>query len=142
MLNALIDGIVSAIDAQYENYPIYKEEVEQDLTEPCFSVRIIKPTIEPIIGDRFLRKNLVAIHYFPRKYGDYTEINDVFETLFSILEYITVDGVLTHGTKADPRIEDGVGIFLINYDFFVYRTETGIETAGTLIMEGVEVNEE
>ena len=140
MLNALIDGIVAAIEAQYgDDYPIYREEVEQGLTEPCFSVRIIKPTIEPIIGDRFLRKNLVAVHYFPRKYGDYKEINSVFETLFSILEYITVDGVLTRGTKPDPRVEDGVGIFLINFDFFVWRKETGIETTGNLTLEGVNV---
>ncbi len=140
MLNALVDGIVAAIEAQYgDDYPIYREEVEQGLTEPCFSVRIIKPTIQPIIGDRFLRKNLVAVHYFPRKYGDYAEINNVFETLFSILEYIKVDGVLTRGSNPDPRIEDGVGIFLINFDFFVWRTETGIETTGNLKLEGVEV---
>lgn len=140
MLNKLVNGIVDAIQTQFgDEYPVYREEVEQKLTEPCFSVRIIKPIIQPMIEDRFLRKNLVAIHYFPRQYGDYAEINSVFETLFSILEYITVDGYFTRGTNADPRIEDGVGIFLINFDFFVYRTETGVEKAGNLELEGVEV---
>lgn len=140
MLNKLVNGIVDAIQTQFgDEYPVYREEINQSLTEPCFSVRIIKPTIQPMIEDRFLRKNLVAIHYFPRQYGDYEEINNVFETLFSILEYITVDGHLTRGTKPDPRVEDGVGIFLINFDFFVWRTETGIETIGNLVLEGVEV---
>ena len=142
MLNALVNGIVDAIDTEFGNgYPVFKKEVEQALVEPCFSVRIVNPTIQLIVGNRYLRKNLVAVHYFPQNYGDYEEINGVFERLFSILEYIKVSGKTTRGTNPDPRVEDGVGIFLIHYDFFVYKTEVDGDTMEQLTIEDVKVKE-
>ncbi len=143
MLNALVNGIVAAIEAQYgDAYPVYRDSVDQGLTEPCFSVRIINPVVQPMLKNRYLRKNLVAVHYFPRNYGDYSEINDVFETLFSILECIEVDGHSTRGTKMEPRIEDQVGIFMVHFDFFVYRDPFGEEKFESLDLEGVDVREE
>lgn len=124
MLNALIDGIVAAIQKTFgDDYPIYTDGVEQGLNEPCFSIRIVKPTITQFLGNRYFRTNLVAVHYFPKSYGDNTEMNIVIEKLFSTLEYIHVSGGLTRGTKPDLHVEDGVGIFTINYDFFVYKIE-------------------
>lgn len=137
MLNALIDGIVAAIQETFgDDYPIYTDGVEQGLKEPCFSVRIVKPTITQFLGNRYFRTNLVAVHYFPASYGDNTEMNTVVEALFPALEYIHVSGALTRGTKPDFHVEDGVGIYTINYDFFVYRTETDEETMETLTVKG------
>lgn len=137
MLNALIDGIVAAIQETFgDDYPIYTDGVEQGLKEPCFSVRIVKPTIKQFLGNRYFRTNLAAVHYFPASYGDNTEMNTVVEALFSALEYIHVSGTLTRGTKPDFHVEDGVGIYTINYDFFVYKTETDEETMETLTVKG------
>lgn len=137
MLNALIDGIVAAIQETFgDDYPIYTDGVEQGLKEPCFSVRIVKPTIAQFLGNRYFRTNLAAVHYFPASYGDNTEMNTVVEALFSALEYIHVSGALTRGTKPDFHVEDGVGIYTINYDFFVYKTETDEETMETLTVKG------
>lgn len=137
MLNALIDGIVAAIQETFgDDYPIYTDGVEQGLKEPCFSVRIVKPTITQFLGNRYFRTNLVAVHYFPASYGDNTEMNTVVEALFPALEYIRVSGALTRGTKPDFHVEDGVGIYTINYDFFVYKTETDEETMETLTVKG------
>lgn len=122
MLNALIDGVVSAIDAEFgEGYPIHTDTVDQGLVEPCFTVRIVKPIISQFLGKRYLNKNLVSVQYFPSVYGDNAEINDVISRLYSILEIISVSGVPTRGTDAEPHVEDGVLIFTINYDYFTIQ---------------------
>lgn len=122
MLNALIDGMIAALRTAFgDEIPIYTDTVEQGLTEPCFSVRIVKPNVEQFLGDRYFRSNLVAVHYFPQNYGDNEEMNHIMETLFSALELIEVDGALTRGTKPDVHVEDGVGIYTIHYDFFTYK---------------------
>lgn len=124
MLNALISGIVAALRGEFgDEIPIYTDLVYQGMTEPAFSVQIVKPVLEQYRGMRYLRRNLAAVYYFPKERGDYYETNSVIERMFPALEYISINGVLTRGTKPDAHVEDDVVVYTLNYDFFVWKTE-------------------
>lgn len=123
MINKVISGVVAALDEAFGEIPVYTENVEQGLEEPSFSVRCVNPTEKQVLGKRYFRKNPVTVTYFPSPSGGNREINAVFEKLFSILEYIKIDGDLQRGTHMETHTEDGVGLFMVDYDFFVLKTE-------------------
>ena len=135
-LNKIIDGICEALNAEFgDKYEIYTEDVKQNLTEPCFSVVLVKPSTEQFLGTRYFRQNLFCIHYFPQdKENPNAECFDVYERLTDCLEYIEVDGDMVRGTdmKPDNIISDGVMNFIINYDMFVYRSDDGEPEMETL----------
>lgn len=75
-----------------------------------------------MVGRRYFHRNLIRIYYFPTPGNDaWCEINDVFDTLFDVLELIDCDGDLVRGTDMSTEVSDGVGIFLLNYDYFLRR---------------------
>ena len=124
MINKIIDGISSAIGAEFgDEYEIYTESVEQGLKEPCFSILCLQPTFQQFLGKRYLRTNQFCIHYFPKSRERQSECNEVTERLFNLLETITVDGDLVRGTSLHSEVSDGVLSFFVNYDLFVYKIE-------------------
>ncbi len=134
-LNKIIDGICEALNTEFgDAYEIYTEDVKQNLTEPCFSVVLVKPSQKQFLGKRYFRQNLFCIHYFPQdKDNAKAECFDVYERLNDCLEYIEVDGDAIRGTNMSPDdfMSDGVMNFIVNYDMFVYKEadgEPGMET--------------
>ena len=122
MINKIIDGISVAINSEFgDNYEIYTDLVEQGLTEPCFSIVCLNPTIEQFLGKRYFRTNQFCVHYFPSSAEKQSECLSVMEKLVTALEVITVDGDLIRGTKLNGEIVDGVLSFFVNYDMFVYK---------------------
>lgn len=135
-LNKIIDGICEALNTEFgDEYEIYTEDVKQNLTEPCFSVVLVKPSTEQFLGKRYIRKNIFCIHYFPQdKENPNTECFDVYERLIDCLEHIEVDGDVVRGTNMTPDdfMSDGVMNFIVNYDMFVYRSDDGEPEMETL----------
>lgn len=137
MINQIIDGVVAALDDAFgDDYPIYTENIEQGLEEPCFSVICKSPSEKQKLGKRYFKQNLICVHYFSTSAGGNRERNSIIEKLFSIMEYITCEGDLLRGTNMDVHTEDGVVIFNVNYNFFVHRVEREQET-----MDDLEVRE-
>ena len=124
MINKIIDRISVAIGSTFgDSHEIYTESVEQGLKEPCFSILCLNPTVQQFLGKRYFRANQFCIHYFPSSKEPRLECSSVMETLFHILETITVDGDLVRGTKMNGEIVDGVLSFFVNYDMYVYKSE-------------------
>lgn len=122
MINKIIDAISVSINSEFGNtHEIYTESVEQGLKEPCFSIFCINPTNDLFLGKRYFRQNQFCIQFFPSKVEPNAECNDVRDRLFNCLEYITVAGDVTRGTKMKGEFADGVLNFFLNYDMFVYR---------------------
>ena len=122
MINKIIDGISVAINSEFgDDYEIYTDFVEQGLTEPCFSIVCLNPTIEQFLGKRYFRTNQFCVHYFPSSAEKQSECLSVMEKLVTALEVITVDGDLIRGTKLNGEIVDSVLSFFVNYDLFVYK---------------------
>ena len=125
MINKIIDGISVAINSEFgDPYEIYTDSVGQGLTEPCFSILCLNPTIEQFLGKRYFRTNQFCVHYFPSSSEKQSECLSVTERLMTSLETITIDGDLVRGTKMNSEIVDGVLSFFVNYDMFVYKKET------------------
>ena len=124
-INSIIDGISVALDAEFnaesEEYTIRANELKQGLKEPCFFISCINPTFRLFFDKRYFRESPFCIQYFPKSRNKAKEeCNDVADRLFLALEYITVDGDLTMGTKMHSEFVDGVLNFFVNYDAFVY----------------------
>jgi hypothetical protein len=125
MINKIIDGISVAIDSEFGDLSeIYTESIEQGLTEPCFSILCLNPTIEQFLGKRYFRTNQFCIHYFPSSNEKQSECFSVLEKLMTALEIITVDGDLCRGTDMHGEVVDNVLSFFVNYDMYVYKKET------------------
>ena len=122
MINKIIDGICTAISAEFgDEYEIYTESVKQGFKEPCFSILCLNPSINQHLGNKYFRQHQFCIHYFPKADEPKADDYDVEERLFNVLELITVDGDLVRGTDIHSNTTDDVLHFFINYDFFVRK---------------------
>lgn len=128
MFNDVVDSICLAISKAFADKEIYTEQVKQGFSPPCFFVTCINPNESRFLGDRYQYKGKYEINYFPDDENSNREIVEVSETLSDILETIEVKGELTRGTKMESTISDGVLSFLVNYDYFVYKSMTKEET--------------
>lgn len=122
MIQKIIDAISIALNTEFgDGYEIYTEGVEQGLQEPCFSILCLNPTIEQFLGNKYYRTNQFSIQYFPSTIEKNAECFSVHERLSNCLEYVTIDGNSSRGTKMNGQIVDGVLNFFVNYDMFIYK---------------------
>lgn len=125
MINQVINGVVDALyNAFSTTYPIYKENVNQGLDEPSFSVFTTKPTEKLFRGSRYFKHVPIVVNFFPSDDSNNT-CYSMIEQLYTILEYITVgtspDTAVLRGINMEGTISDGVVVFTVDYDFFVIR---------------------
>lgn len=127
MINDLTKGIAMALHEEFGgHYEIYTENVEQDLSEPCFLITCVSPKSEQFLGRRYLREHLFLVQYFPENAEEpRQECMDAQDRLYEALEFIMVDGRLRNGRGMEGEFLDGVLHFQVKYDFFVERGETG-----------------
>ena len=134
----MVNDIINAISAKlYETfgdgYEIYKENIEQGLVEPCFSIVVLQAGITAQLPTRYLKTHAFDIHYFPKdKNNAKAECYTVAEELLMALEYINSLDNLWHGNKINYEIVDGVLHFFVNYDMFVKKQIEGTEHMQTV----------
>ena len=128
MLNEVITGISRKLNTTFgDGYEIYENDVEQDLTEPCFFIAVMEPGASPLLGTRGIRRYPFDIHYFPKQAGNNAELFSVAETLLVALEYIPMaDGLPLRGMSMKFKTIDGVLHFFVNYDLFVYKVDESV----------------
>ena len=132
MINKIIDGISKAINEEFgDDYKIYTEEIEQGLTEPCFSIVSLKPTNNLFRQNKYFRQYPFCIHYFPSSNEKKLECQKVLERLYLSMEYIEIEEIFegnktiskTMGTEMNGEYDDGVLHFFVNYDMYVNKME-------------------
>lgn len=123
MLNSVIEGISKKLNLVFGNaYTIYDDEVKQDMKEPCFFILSLSPSQEQVIGKRYFRTQPFDIHYFPSTKDKNNEMNDIADSLYDALEYVTLNDIdILHGTSLNHQIVDGVLHFFVNYNFHIYK---------------------
>lgn len=123
MTNEVVDGVIAALCDEFPDIPVYDEQVEQDLKQPCFFVRSVAPRQRLFLSRRYLRAELIEVTYFPPDDDRKRDANDVFEKLFLILEIIRAGENLLRGTDMEPHIDDesGIAVFTVNYRYFAVR---------------------
>lgn len=121
LTNEVLDGVIAAITNEFNDIPVYDEQVSQGMSEPSFTVRSIHPRQTLFLNQRYKRVELIEVVYFPpNNENRKRNTNDVFESLFSILEYIRAGNDMIRGTDMDAHIDDEnhVGVFTVNYKYF------------------------
>jgi len=133
MLNQIIEGISTAINAEFgDGYKCHNENIEQELSAPCFYIQCLNPSQNQFLGKRYFKNNLFVIQYFPQNADYQRECNDVLERLFECLEYITLydeekqanEEKPIRGTDMHGEVVNGVLNFMVHYDLFVIKTES------------------
>lgn len=121
MLNDIITGIAKALGTIFgPDYRVYKNDVKQGLTEPCFFIATLKPEQKPLLGDRAIWRNPFDIHFFPKEPGTNEELYNVAEQLMFGLRYITLpNGDLLRGLSISYEAVDGVLHFFVTYNMIV-----------------------
>ena len=132
----MIDDIINAVSKKLHDafgYEIYKENIEQGLQEPCFSIVVLESSITAQLPNRYFKTHALDIHYFPKdKLNAKSECYAVAEELLMLLEYINSLDNLWHGNKIKYEIVDGVLHFFVNYDMFVKKQVEGTEHMKTV----------
>jgi hypothetical protein len=123
----LIDAIAEALFQEFgSGYEIHTEKVEQGLTEPCFFIRCLNPTMNVSLGRCYKRTNQFSIQYIPSTQEPIAECISVMERLFGCLENVILHGKPLHGRELNGEITDGILTFTVNYDGFVLRHDEPI----------------
>lgn len=119
MVNKILDAITSRLYTTFgDSYRYYVEDVEQNLTKPCFTVDTIIPLMRsrnPWLYDRTMP---MVIHYFT---GDKKDTKKdcyaVAEQLVESLEYLPFENTLLRGENISWQITDEVLQVFVTYSF-------------------------
>lgn len=116
MINKIVDNISKALNQEFgDEYEIYQNNVMQGLDEPCFFIAVLEPSKDQLLQNRFLQRNPFDVHYFPKRWDDNREMQEVAERMLDCLEWIIPEEPI-HGTEIRWQIEDGVLHFFVSYN--------------------------
>ncbi|MBD5114516.1 MAG: hypothetical protein HDT46_04835 [Ruminococcaceae bacterium] len=134
MQQEIIKGISKALNAEFGSmYTVYAEKAKQGVQKPCFFIKSESTAEIPFPMGRYFHENIFSVTFYPKNEAE-EKIDCVrtAERLFGCLEYITVSGDLTRGSKMSCRIEEGVLKFTLHYDMFVYKPKEKTPKMGEL----------
>lgn len=122
-VNKLIEGISEALFNEFgDKYQYYCENIKQGFSPPCFYIKPIEPYAEQGLDRDKKRVNKFVIQFISKnKEQKNRDINDIYEKLIWVLEYIEIDGKIYKGTNMQSRSEDGVLHFFINYNYHIMQ---------------------
>lgn len=138
-----LDDVRKAVMAKISSFkeadtPIYGEEIPQKFKEPCFYIKVIRTRQAQQLGDRYTRRHLFDIHYFPKSGNNINEqILAMAEKLYNEMEYIEINGKLTRGIDMYHEVADGVLHFFVGYNFTVKKQAPHIPNMENLYQKGV-----
>lgn len=116
MINKIVDGISNALNQEFgDEHEIYQNNVMQGLDEPCFFIAALEPSKDQLLQNRFLQRNPFDVHYFPKRWDDNREMQEVAERMLDCLEWIIPEEPI-RGTEIRWQIEDGVLHFFVSYN--------------------------
>lgn len=119
MVNDVIAAVSNALYSEFgSEHRIYSDNVEQNLTRPCFFISVIRPALLPGSIGRDKMSVPLVIQYFPTTVGKRTECYSVSDKLFRCLKYPEYKDVMFRGTDLKFDINDDKLNFYVQYNFF------------------------
>lgn len=138
MVNSLLNAVTKKLGKTFgTSYHYYVENVEQNLTKPCFTIDSLLPTMRsrsPILYDRTIP---LVVHYFSdSKTNLKQDCYLMAERVLECIEYIPFENTMLRGEDISWQIVDDVLQIFITYSF---RTVMSEETADNMeeILESV-----
>jgi len=136
MIQDVFNKIIQALEREFRDVDIYKDNIEQGLTGPCFFIENLTSASKHFLGNKYLRNSDFCIHYFPAdKINTNYELNTVLERLFDCMELIGEDGNFIRGNDMRAERNEGTLMFFVTYKFFVVKigkSEPEMETVETV----------
>lgn len=136
MVNKILTSISAQLYSTFGNsFRYYVEDVEQNLTKPCFTIDCLIPlqrSKSPILYERTMP---MVIHYFTDDKKDTkTDCYRTAEQLVECLEYLPFENTILRGEDISWKIIDEVLQVFVTYKFTtrkVLPTETNMEKLNT-----------
>lgn len=125
MVNKLLNAVTKQLGTTFgSDYRYYVENVEQNLTTPCFTIDTLLPTERsksPVLYDRTIP---LVIHYFSdSKTNLKKDCYSMAERAVDCLEYLPFENTLLRGEDISWQIVDDVLQIFITYRFTTVRVE-------------------
>jgi hypothetical protein len=138
VVNSIVDAVTTQLGKTFgDNYHYYFENVEQNLTTPCFTVDLLIPTMRSRSAVLYDREMPLIIHYFSdSKTSLKRDCYNIAEQLTECLEYLPYDTTLLRGEEISWDIVDDVLQFFVTYEFITTKVDTSTE-----VMEELDVVE-
>lgn len=119
MVNALLDAVTKQLGTHFGNkYRYYVEDVEQNLTKPCFTVDTLIPiqrSKSPVLYDRTIP---LVVHYFSdSKTNLKNDCYSIGEQVVEYLEHLPYKNTILRGQDISYQIVDDVLQVFITYKF-------------------------
>lgn len=122
MVNKILQATTTQLHSNFgDGYKYYFENIEQNLTKPCFTVDVLIPSQRsksPILYDR---KMPMVIHYFSdNKKDTKADCYSKAEQIVECLEYLPFNNTILRGEDISWQINDAEVLQV----FITYRFET------------------
>lgn len=128
MINSAIEAIYDALNLEFGDIAVYKDECVQGFEVPSFYICCLNTNRYIYPSGRRLHTNQFNIRYFPVAPDNdsaHAECLDVAERLQECLEMVTTkDGTAFMGSSVHYEIADNVLHYFVNYDFFTRKKKT------------------
>lgn len=126
----MVNDVLNAISTQLyttfgDTYRYYLEDVEQNLTKPCFTIDTIIPLQRSKSAVLYERTMPMVIHYFTEDKKDTKrECYAMAERLVECLEYLPFKNTILRGEDISWQIVDEVLQVFITYRFITKQVTT------------------
>lgn len=135
MINEIIKGIAISLGTAFPDVTVYDDQIRQSFDEPSFYIKDVTTNQSQIIGNRYMRRMSLDVHYFPESEVEpMNEIRTVVEGLYQALEYIGEPGSVLRGINMSHQVYDDVLHFLVDYNTTLIKEEAPGDPMGDLII--------
>ena len=139
MVNELLNAVTKQLGTTFgTKYHYYVENVEQNLTKPCFTADVLIPMKRSRNATLYDRTMPIVVHYFSdSKTDEKKQLYDMGEKAVECLEYLPFMGRLLRGEDISWQITENVLQIFITYKFTAMKvTDTDtFETLETVIAQ-------
>jgi len=134
MVNKVLNAVTVQLHSTFgDSYKYYVENVEQNLTKPCFTIDTIIPlqrSKSPVLYDRTMP---MVIHYFTDDKKDTkTDCYAKAEQMLECLEYLPFENTTLRGEDVSWQIVDEVLQVFVTYRFTTAKVITNRDNMATL----------
>lgn len=119
MVNTVLDATTKQLGTTFgTNYHYYKENVEQKLVKPCFTVDVLNPLSRSISPILYMRTVPLVLHYFTDEFvNPKADIYAKAEQILEALEYLPVGDTLLRAENMSYHLVDDVLEVFLTYRF-------------------------
>lgn len=134
----VISDILTAVSLKLRGSfrkPVYGDEpVSQGMERPCFFICLTEAGETLMPSGRMRLEAPLDIVYFPRIAGSYTEMRQIGQELFILLQLLQLpDGTSVRGRKRKFDIIDGALHFFITFTVHLLPAEADVDKSDILM---------